>query len=128
MGYEIFNGIFGEIPHHFLMQLPRKGLVMAHDQGWNVEVLDDVGHGERLSTARHAKHHASFLSIFQLRNQIFNCFWLVSTRLKLGVQPKAFHAWAQGFQSRTIKRFREVKGIAFSEVDLEQRLVRYGLE
>ena len=36
------------------MQLPRKGLVVAHDQGWNVEMLNDVGHGERLPTARHA--------------------------------------------------------------------------
>ena len=26
------------------MQLPRKGLVVAHDQGWNIQVLDDVGH------------------------------------------------------------------------------------
>ena len=74
------------------MQLPRKGLVVAHDQGWNIQVLDDVGHGEGLPTARHAKQHTSFLTIFQLRNQISNCFWLVASRLKLGVQLETFDA------------------------------------
>ena len=50
-----FDGIVREITHHFLMQLPRKRLVVAHDQGWNIQVLDDVGHGKGLAAARHTK-------------------------------------------------------------------------
>ena len=65
---EIFHGVVGKIAHHFLMQLASKGLVVAHDEGGNVELLNDVGHGEGLTAPRHAEQHTSFLSIFQLRN------------------------------------------------------------
>ena len=61
---EVFHGVVGEIAHHFLVQLASKGLVVAHDEGWNVELFNDVSHGERLAAARHAEQHAPFLAIF----------------------------------------------------------------
>ena len=87
---EIFHGVVWKIPHHLLMQLPSKGLVMTHDEGGYVQVLNDVRHGESLATSRYAEQHAALLPIIQLRNQFFNCFWLVATRFKLGMETKTF--------------------------------------
>ena len=85
---EVLHGVIGEIAHHFLVQLASKGLVVAHDECGDVELFNHVSHGERLAAARHAEQHAPLLAIFQLRNQFFNCFWLVTGRIELSVESK----------------------------------------
>ena len=85
MRHKIFHRVLWEIPDHFLVQLASERLVMAHDEGGDVELLDDVRHGKGLAAPGHPEQNASFLPFFQLRNQFFNCFWLVASRFKLGV-------------------------------------------
>ena len=68
VGDKIFHGIVGKVAHHFLMQLTSKRLVVAHDEGRDVELLNDVRHRKRLAATGHAKQDTPFLAIFQLRN------------------------------------------------------------
>ena len=103
------------------MQLASQGLVVAHDQRGDVELLDDVRHGEGLAAARHAEQHAPFLAIFQLRNQFFNCFWLVTGRIEL--ESKPLDIGAQFLQCSAVQGFGEVKRVSLRQVNLEQRLV-----
>ena len=87
------------------MQLASKGLVVAHNQGGDVELFNHVSHGERLAAARHTEQHAPFLPIFQLRNQFFNCFWLVSGRVELSVEAEPLDIGAQFLQGSAVQRF-----------------------
>ena len=86
------------------MQLTGQGFVVAHDEGWDVEVLNDVRHGKGLAAARHAEQYATFLPIFQLRNQFFNCIWLITARLELCMQPKPFDIRVKRFESSSFER------------------------
>ena len=85
------------------MQLACKRLVVAHDERWDVELFDDVSHGEGLAATGHAQQDASFLSLFQLRNQFFNCFWLIAGRFELGVESKPLDVGPQLFQRCTVQ-------------------------
>ena len=65
---EVFNSVLGEVTCNFVIQLTRKCLVVAENEGWNVETLNHVGHGEGLAAASHTEENASFLTILELMN------------------------------------------------------------
>ena len=95
-----------------MMELTSQRLVVTHDEGRDVEVLDDVGHGKRFAASCHAKHDASFLSIFQLGNQFLNCLWLVPGGLEFCVKFEAFDRGIQFLQNGALKGLGEIKRVA----------------
>ena len=63
-----------------MVQLPRKRLVVRHDQRGKVQPFDDVRHGEGLAGAGHAKQHAPFLAALNLLDQLLDGFRLIPGR------------------------------------------------
>ena len=100
---------------------------MAHDEGGDVELFNHVRHGEGLAASRHAEQHAPFLAIFQLRNQFFNCFWLVAGRIELSLESKPLDIRAQFLQGSAVQRFERSNGYAASGRP-RQRLVSQRLK
>ena len=57
IGHEVFDAVMGEEGAELVAKLRRQRLVVGDDQRGAVDVLDDVGHRERLAAARDADQH-----------------------------------------------------------------------
>ena len=87
------------------MKLAGERFVVTHDEGGDVQPLNDVRHGKRLAATGDAQQDASLLPIFQLRNQFFNCFWLVAGGLEFSVQAKPLDGRVEFVHRRAVERF-----------------------
>ena len=78
---EILHRVVREEGFHLGVELRRKGLVMAHDEGGAVDLFDDVGDGEGLTGACHAEEDLRRCSCVQTVHKSFYRLRLVSCRL-----------------------------------------------
>ena len=78
VGDVVLYGVVGEEALHFAVELRGQRLVVAQYQRRSVDILDDIGNGERLARARHTQKclcgNATQHSFSKLRN----CFGLVT--------------------------------------------------
>ena len=78
IGYKVLNRVLREELLKLGVQLPRQGLIVCDHQGRNVQLGDDIRHGEGLAGARNTKQSLALVAFLEAFDQLFGGLWLVA--------------------------------------------------
>ena len=84
IGNEVFHSVFGEKLAELVTELRRESFVVRNDERGTLNVLNDVGHGERFSAARYADKHLRAKPVLYSFGEAFYRFRLIARRLIFG--------------------------------------------
>ena len=86
---EILHRVVREELLELAVELGRQGLVGGQDQGGQIQLLDDVGHGEGLAGAGDPQEHLVGMPRLDAPQQLLDGLGLVALGLKIRNQLKA---------------------------------------
>ena len=88
---EVLDGVLREKVLVFGVKLGGEGFVVGHHQGWELQLLDDVGNGEGLAGAGCAEQHLVVVAFFDAGNQFLDGVRLIAGGFIGGVKFELHH-------------------------------------
>ena len=89
VGDEVLHCVIGEELLELAIELRRQGLVMGHDDGWPLDLLNHIGNGESLARTGYPEQGLMGKPGFNAVNQSRNRFGLVTSRLVGRIDAKS---------------------------------------
>ena len=86
---EVFDGVFGEKPAEFLVELRRERFVVDHDERRPVHAGNRMGHRERLARTGDAEQHLMRIAALQSLHELRDGPGLIAGQLEIGHEVEA---------------------------------------